>query len=95
MVGEGFERVGVRHVDDPPLDPPVLGELGHRPVEHGLLDVGDHQLRALVEQRPAQSLADAAGAPGDDRDLVGEVREVVHSGDVRGRRRLATLFASR
>ena len=42
-------------------------------VERGLLHVGDHEPHALVEERVAQPLADAARAAGDDCDFSLEV----------------------
>ena len=53
-----------------PADLAARRELGDGRVEHRLLDVGDHDPRALVEERLDDAAADAVGAAGDDRDLA-------------------------
>jgi len=53
----------------------AAGELAHRGVEHGLLDVGDHDARAVVEQRLDETAAHPVRAAGHHRDPA---REALH-----------------
>ena len=68
-----LDRVGTRHVGDDARHLALAFEAPERNVQHRLLDVGDDDLRAFLEERLHQALTDAARTPGDDRDLAVEV----------------------
>ena len=52
---------------------PAIGQLVDRCLEHRLLDVGDDDPRALLEQRLDDAAADAGRSPGDHGHLAVQV----------------------
>jgi hypothetical protein len=69
VFGQRFDRFRLGHIGH--LARYVgVAEFGQRAIERFLLDIGDHYLRALGEQRAHDGLADAAGTAGDDRNFI-------------------------
>ena len=68
-----LDRVGTRHVGDDARHLALPFQSPERLVEHRLLDVGDDDLCAFLEERLHEALTDAARTTGDDRDLAIEV----------------------
>jgi hypothetical protein len=60
---------GVGHVGDRGCRH-VVAELGHERLQRLVVEVADHDARTLGGEQPGGGGADAAGAAGDQRDLV-------------------------
>ncbi len=69
VAGQGLEGLGVGDVDDVGLAP----EVGHGPLQAGLVDVDQHQLHALGREPLGHGPPDPTGGPGDERDLAVQV----------------------
>jgi hypothetical protein len=75
LLGARFDRLGLRHVGDDARHLALAVELAERLVEDRLLDVGDDDLRVLLEECAHQALPDAARTTGDNGNLA---REILH-----------------
>ena len=60
-----------------PRTVPGVGQLLHRDLEHRLLDVGDDDACALLEQRLGDAAADAGRSPGDHGNLAVQIVQPV------------------